>query len=1219
MKRRSLILLTAAFLLLRTAGPYHQTAGSDIPSPEDEYFIHKKAGNYREALDVLLKWTAALDDPTAIEVNLFRISELMAYPELYDRGLEVLNSIEKTIGPANRFLTDRIDIIKILLYLKKGDIRTAESMLRILSFLDFQVIGPFQNGGTADFNRSYPPELGFDQQQTYDGKAYAVSWFPAAPDRAGTIDFGDLYGDTVHSFFYLHRAITIQNQGEYYFILGKTGYTDLWIDGARMFSSRNRHGFNHGQYFIKVYLPRGPHRILIKAGDSGDGMTVSLRIASADGTRFAAIARDNSSVVTPGNLRSISYFPGLAALMKIKNPDAVTMFNAGYLLLASRLFNTDNNLALRYLSAIPDDYARYPSACFYGAQAETNADAKARLLERSILADPKNMEALRKLAMINISSNFIYEAFPIIESMKKINMASPWCEETLARLFIKRGWIAEALRHAGALKESRYPSLGYRLEARAYRLDKDYFRESQDLERFMTLDRYDISCCRDLLSCYERTGAMDATERLLHRSVALYPNSIPLKLRLAKIIQTGRGPAPALPYYAAALKISPGSSSVLEAIGVAYHKLGKPSSAAYYLTLALKHDPVNFGLARYLNIITGREDETGRYALRKDIPGLAASAAAFRDEPAVILLDENIISVNTDGSFERRVRKTAMVNARSEVSNFNNQSIILDPKFESVESLSCVLSRGRYRTEILERRRIPLSGPDSRVSHNREAIVIPTASLSPGDIIDLRYTIKCRSERDRKQHFSEKIMVGGRYRTLISRTVLIHPAGMPVYCHLRNIETGSRAVEKTGRKTVYRVTVNNIAPHGAALTVPERSRLAPAIYFTPHRTWDEFHAWYSPFLKDRIRADGDIKKYVRTIIAGAGAPLDRIGKIYGFVTGNIRCSGHDLGADGTLPRGADITFHAKTGDSEDVSLLLITLAREAGIDARLALIRTRDRGEAYLAAPFAGEFTRALCFINLGNGFFLDVTAADAGIRELPADDRGVNAFVIDDAGWRFINTGSDFYYPDLERITGAVAIAKTGNAEITISLLKQGSAAPETRHSLKDSSQHVRELNEYWNAAYTGSSVSRPAVSNSSVDRPVEYSYSVSVPGFAQISDNRMIFDSFITKSGLYAKYALARKRAFPLLLSGIGVMINKATYTLPQGHRAERVPADERFDHETFSAAFSYSSTGGAVTVTSNIEIKSPLIPAEEYQRFREFTRFVDRKERELIVLTR
>ncbi len=596
-------------LMIQSGIFFHGTALTG-PRPHNDYLKEKSSGNYAEALDALEQSSLSLKDPVSIEVNVFRIRELMRYPELHKRGLEVLDRLLPATGPQYPFLADRIDHVKTMLYLSRGDINKAGTIQKNLSYLDFHVMGPFNNSCAEDFNHSYRPEQGFDRKQSCDGTYGPVSWFTVSPDRRGIINFNDLYPETRHSFFYLARTITVPQTREYYLIYGKTGYTDLWLDGKRIFSDRTMHGFCHDQYFIRVYLHAGFHRVLIKTGDSLGGLQVSLRVAAVDETRISPGPMDGGEPTGPSKFHGITYFPALEELHSIRDPGPEVLFSIGYLFLSANLDAGEKNKGIQFLNRIPESHPLYSLSCYYAAMAQKKAELRDRYLNKSIQADSKNIDSLRELAGLKISHGFVYEAYPLIDAIKKIQPHSPWQHELMARLFITQKWLPEAMRHTAALKQTPYRSTGLAHEAAMFTAEPDYFRAIPVLEELVRIDSFNLSWNRMLLECYENTGSHNKTEQLLLHLVALYPNDSSLKLRLAQAVEREHGPFQALPYLTAALKVAPGNRDVLRRLGLAFHKIGKKDLAVYYLDLACRHDPGNHALKKYMEAIKGNGDKS---------------------------------------------------------------------------------------------------------------------------------------------------------------------------------------------------------------------------------------------------------------------------------------------------------------------------------------------------------------------------------------------------------------------------------------------------------------------------------------------------------------------------------------------------------------------------------------------------------------------------------
>ncbi|MBN1496579.1 MAG: tetratricopeptide repeat protein [Spirochaetes bacterium] len=593
--RISVILL----LTLAAATPDRTVISSPACSYEEEYFRHRKRGEFAEALESLRAWSIGLDDAASIAANLYRLRELVAYPELTDRALRTLDSIEAAAGP---FEKDHADRIRAEQYRIQGDTRRADAIMDALAYLDFSALGPFSDAGDDEYGRASPSGKLPDFIQRATGHAPGDGWFPVAPDRTGTLDFAGLFPMPESPYFYLRRSFAVPRPGEYYLILGTSGRTDLWLDGARIFCDGIEHGFNHDQYFIRVILPPGPHRILLRACGSDRSIRVSFRIASVDGSRVKAQQPGPGGTTTPGTLIEAGYSPAVAALIKMNASDHDSRFLIGYLYYAMG-FGNPGGRASEYLSSIPEDHPRCSCARLYLAQGAVDNADRDRLLLQSTAADPGNLESLRERVLLEIERGRIYEAAPLIEKIRRAAPASLRHSELMARLFVRTGPAEEAQRRILALKSSRYPSCGYRLGSLLSLSERDHLQAQQDLEQLLRLNHDDREAYLSLLDCYSMTGNLQRAEELLVQLIHLYPNSVGLRLRCARIIETRVGPGAAIPGLAAALKIAPGNSDVLRSLGLVYHKMGSRNLAIYYINRALALYPGNQWLRRYLEII----------------------------------------------------------------------------------------------------------------------------------------------------------------------------------------------------------------------------------------------------------------------------------------------------------------------------------------------------------------------------------------------------------------------------------------------------------------------------------------------------------------------------------------------------------------------------------------------------------------------------------------
>ncbi len=1212
----SIIVISALILL-------SPSASNNKGIPLKSYLHYKSLCNYERAMDILEEWTIGLDDPVEIEINIFRINELIKHLELIEKGYNIFNNIlnKNEIVKQNKFLSARIRTFLIGLHLKKGDIRKAKEERDDLGFLaDYKIIGPFSNRGTNEFENKYPPESGFNKNASYKGKTASVKWFDTSAGPNGSINIRDLFQETRDTLFYLRSVITVPEDGNYILSLGKTGCIDIWIDGERLFSNRKRHSYLPDQYFISLFLSGGRHDIQVKIGESPEaGIKLGLRITDEKGGTVKKDSGDPGTSKSTSRLLKSGYFPSLETAVKNAADSEYNKFTAGYLIFISRLSSIEGREAFKFLNQADSSGELSVSSYFYLGHLESNHEQRDFYYYKSLRGNSRNIEALNEIAKIKIKNKFIYEASPVIESIKEVDPLSVVYLKLKARLVLSRGWHEEAMKIAEKLKETRYPSIGYSLETRINKYNKKYNEALAGYRYLYKYNKSSLNLINKISECQLALGNFDDIKRLYGNAIMMFPNNVHLRLKFAEIIGNYDNINKILPYLTSALKLSPYNRQTLLDVGIFYHKIGKRDLAIYYLRRALLYNPNNFELKRFLGIITEEKNEIEDYLVKDDPIGLAATAGEYRNEPAIILLSESAYRVLPNGSYEKRVRKVYKINDQNAVKEFTTQYVVINPDTDRVEDIKCVVINGGERIQTSEVSKRSLSNPESRLYYDLQAHMITVPSLRKGSILDFSYIVKSRTGEIFKNYFGEKILIGDEYRTIISNILISYPENKHIYIHLKDIEKKHTQTLTSSDKRIHRVYLKNIPPYKVESAMPNDSEILPCVYFCSHRDWDEVFKWYTGLYRDRIKLSEEMKSLVSEIIGPHDTDLEKVRKIYNHVNQAIRYVGFEFGVGGIQPRSSDLTYHTKMGDCKDITLVLIALLKEAGIDARMALLRVRDSGKANLAVPMLGEFNHAICYVNLEGGFFIDGTAKMSGFRELPRQDRGVTTLVLADRGYKFIPTDSKIYFKNLETAETDIKIDKSGSALLSRTIKREGSFCADLRYTVLNREGWANQIKAFWNKKYPGSNIYDLKAGDIEIDGPVSYSYSIKIPSLVNIEGEEMIFSPFLMTSNYYRNFAMLRERKFSIQFSKKRTAVVKIKYRIPQGYSIYRIPESEEYTHERFKASFNYkkNAEGQEIEVESIIGFLDYQVDVEEYKSFRDFTLFIERKENEKIVL--
>lgn len=1173
---------------------------------ELEYLELKASGLHDDAMEFLYVWSMTLSDSVLLEINLFRINELIRYPEQFERALAIFNKLQQhETFKQNPPLLQRLCFFKLELLFRMNRIKEASELKQSLNFLDFQIIGPFNSENINDFDikRSLP---NLNSNAELPGKNYPVSWFRSYTDMTGVTDINELLpdSDTANSLFYLCSEVELKQGGIYKFSVGKTGSCEMSIDGTMVFQGTERHDFYHGQYIIEAAIPAGKHIILFKLDSSATGAVLScaMNIVSA-----------NDSV---GEISSVAAKRFNALEESAQNKSDASLFRTGYLLYESGLSQDGRNETLQACSAINESSRYYPFAQYYSAMSFDDYESEDICLQKAIASYPLYGEAIFASAMINIECGFFYKVWPLLEDLQNKDKSRILYLQALCNFYFNMEWPYEVLKTTELFLKTKKKSLFLYYTAAAHIQNRHYDKAAALLETVCAIDPDNYNTFDKLQTALEQSGKIKQYIALLDKTTVREPNNINLLLLLAEQVEKNQSAENAIPYISAALKRSPQNSKALYNLAMIYHKLGRANLAAHYMAESLKRDPANYDLKQYLDFLQTKEGFFEKQKWNGNIEELEALADAGKDQKAVRLLNEQLFRINPDGSYEKSIRIIVKIYDETAVEDFSSQYIVYEPGIDSIENIRCRVINDGSAVEITERYIRELSDPESRLYYNLEAVMIPVSSLRRGSILDFSYTIKNKGAAEYRNVFSETLYVGSAYSIILFNAALSHPQNRPVFVFMKDISPSIMKKEVRDGNIFYKAELNNIIPYKNETAMPPLADILPAIYFTSHKDWDALVSWYQSLLKNKIVMSDEMKNDLNSIISPNDSDQEKVRKIYNHVTDSIRYVGFELGVGAFQPRPSDKTYSTRMGDCKDIAIVLAAFLREAGIDASPALVNTRDRGQININAPTIGAFNHAICYTAINGGIFLDGTRDNTSYLELSGTERDVYALVISENDYRFVKTENPNYANNIDKAKIDVFLKADGSAELRQIIEKYGDTAANTRDSLYDLDKTEKSLTEYWNKIFPDARITDLKVIESSRDKPVKYSYNVQIKNFASLVEDEIVFNPFFLQSQYYRIYAMNTNRNFPLTTAYFSTLL-ELVFHLPDGYAPANLPEDKSIKHPLFESAYAYKYSEKTIRINFEFKIKAYSIEPKHYAAFRTTARFIQKEESKKIIL--
>ena len=316
----------------------------------------------------------------------------------------------------------------------------------------------------------------------------------------------------------------------------------------------------------------------------------------------------------------------------------------------------------------------------------------------------------------------------------------------------------------------------------------------------------------------------------------------------------------------------------------------------------------------------------------KDVP---SDLSGNEDQQAVVLLNNTVVKVQTNGMASRYVQRVIQVLKTGAAEQLQYVPISFDPDRQEVKVLEAYIikpdgSKVHANTGVTNY----LSDPQFRLYYRNRNLVLSFPSLKAGDRIWIEYKISDVGQSNQYgRYFGDLVLFGGVMPVLEKEYTLILPKTFPLYFHAEKLDVSPMEVS-IGQRKIYRWVVRNLTRIEPEPNMPGMIDLVPYLHVSTFKTWDAMWSWYAGFIKDQWVPTQEMKALVKKLTKGAKNDAARVEAIHRWVVQKTRYVGLEFGVHGIRPYKVRQIFARRFGDCKDKALLMAVMLREAGLDAR---------------------------------------------------------------------------------------------------------------------------------------------------------------------------------------------------------------------------------------------------------------------------------------------
>ncbi len=321
--------------------------------------------------------------------------------------------------------------------------------------------------------------------------------------------------------------------------------------------------------------------------------------------------------------------------------------------------------------------------------------------------------------------------------------------------------------------------------------------------------------------------------------------------------------------------------------------------------------------------------------------------ADYPSANTVTVMNDQQVVYQQDGQFVATIHNARMVLTQAGKADAASTSLYYAKDAEKMEILSAQVVKKDGKVIVVDKKDIQdveQSGEANIYDPNGRALKVTFPNIAIGDVVEVSYKLT-RLLPTRVGFFNDIYGFQSTEPMLFGSYAVDGPASLPLTSEIYHQDRAPKieaTKTKVGDRIQYKWTVKN-----SAQLVPETAMNmtteVPLLIVTTDPSWQHFSQWWAQLTEPQLVASPEIKEKVKELTKDAKTDEDKLKALYDFVAQDIRYRGLGVGPrTGYTPRKASETFTSRWGVCRDVSILLTSMLREAGIQAYPVLTNVGD-------------------------------------------------------------------------------------------------------------------------------------------------------------------------------------------------------------------------------------------------------------------------------------
>jgi tetratricopeptide (TPR) repeat protein len=1104
-----------------------------------------------------------------------------------------------------------------MLLRRSGDRAGAEAILDQLGFVRrWRILGPFDNDGRAGFAHAYAPESTLDSptdtSASFQGSEREIHWRNLPDIGPGeSVRLGLFLTPGTDVCAYTETFVELDRARPVTVWAGATGAMRVWWNGAVAIDDPTYRTVDLERDVAIVSGRAGWNRVLVKVCGASAGAAFLLRVGEADGSPIASLHVDpdgaTSAAAAPATAPSLPHAPTtmlaeLEAAITAHATDA-----AAHEALARYLGYTGgadpSEHRVRDLSVHATELHATVENLLYAADQQTTRRERVRLVAQAVALAPRDPRVLVANAVTVADGAAGERALALLEAIPSGSL--PWftAMSSRAAMLVALGLSDSATAVLTQLSAADSGAPQYlRLLAESENAHGHLDRTLELRRQLLAIRADDSASRRMLVEDAVSRGARDEVLAMVADELGYHPNESGTMTWASGVYDALSMETEALAQLSAAADLDPDDAAARVTLGQYELRLNRRDAALATLREALALRPQDAATRMLVEQIEPEDRADEAYAT--PIEQIVARRQPDGQWPATILHDLVVHTVHESGLSSRFRQLVIQIHDDEGARAYRSHAIFYEPATQWVDVRAAhVLRHSAEGDQVLSSYHAgerALAEPQYRIYYSAREVVLTLDTLQPGDVVELRYRVEDIAQQNQfANYFGDLRGLASPIPTARLDQIFITPASRTLNFHLPT-PAPEHETRTEGSDRIDRFTATDVPAIHSEPDMPGYTEVSPYIVASTFSSWDDVgHFWWG-LAHEQLVPDADLIRTVHTLVDDAPDVRTKVARIYAWATDHVRYVGLELGIHGFQPYRVTDVVQRGFGDCKDTASLLYAMLTIAGIDARIALVRTTRNGEIATDPPSLAIFDHAIAYVPALD-LFLDGTAEHGGIAELPSGDQGALTLVVGPESAQLTHIPVRHATDSGRHRDLTVTLAADGTATLAGQETLVGTEAMAARGRYESPETREQRLEQTLGGLFAGIGLDAQSFTTiADRESPMRFTWSGHVPQIGE-RDGATVRLPSSTLSGLTQTWAPLASRTHPFELGPPFHYEEHRVVRPAAGLSVTDVPAGGTAESPFGRLTLRFTQDGGQVVADTNLEMLVTSISPDQYAAFR------------------